>query len=241
MRQDFIFANGSFANTPGSGLQIILSRLEPDSNYAITLWGFDRYSCVQSDRLNRASDLSLGGGETTRPSFDATVVPETLLDYRIVVTATSDNSGELILDGVVSATDPADPDSFLDPVGDALAKFDFNQSGSATLEGWTAADLGNGSDVPVLITTEAIGAVKVDIRERGDTNTDTGDVGRNDLWRDFVFANGSANTAPDTGLKITLTGLAPHTTYPITIWVFDDGSNDNRSADWAPRAQGKPL
>lgn len=392
MWQDFIFANGSFSGVPDSGLQITLSGLEPDSIYDISLWAFDRSSGPQADGFDRTADWSSAGGTPSSLSFQATVVPETLLDYRVVVTAASDNEGQLILDGIVSATnpstshnvflnglvvsdpvfdvdedglvdsfeqliidadendafesladvlpgddfdndastneeeqtrgtdpvdedsdddqaldgwedgsgtwasstetgtnplipdtdgdgildgvenrdlafdpqnpntqpgtdpnlvdtdgdtfsddteltdgtDPTDAESFLDPVGNALVKFDFNAAGSATQEDWTAADLGNGTNGTVTILTEAIGAVTVDVRDRANGNTDEGDSARNDLWRDFVFANGSSADAPDTGLKITLTGLAPQTTYPITIWGFDDGSNNGRSADWGP-------
>jgi MYXO-CTERM domain-containing protein len=58
------------------------------------------------------------------------------------------------------------------------------------------------------------------------------------MWNDFVFANGSFDTAPGTGLQVAITGLAPTTIYPITIWAFDDASNPspagvNRAADWS--------
>ena len=394
MWQDFIFANGSFAAAPDSGLQITLSGLEPESNYDITLWAFDRSSGVQADGFERAADWSSAGGDATTLAFDAAVVPETLLDYRIVVSAASDINGQLVLDGIVSetepssshnvflnglvvsdpvtdvdadglvdsfeqliidadendafnsvadvlpgddfdndassneeeqtrgtdpvdndsdddlaldgwedgngtwvsstetgsnplvadtdgdgildgvenrdlpydpqdpanqpgtdpnladsdgdtysddlelidGTDPTDPESFLDPVGNTLVKFDFNAAGSPTQEDWTTADLGNGTDGTITIATEAIGAVTVDVRDRTDANTngDGGDTARNDLWRDFVFANGSSVDAPETGLKITLTGLAPQTTYPIIIWGYDDSSNNGRAADWGP-------
>ena len=56
------------------------------------------------------------------------------------------------------------------------------------------------------------------------------------MWNDFVFANGSTNGAAGSGLRLTLTGLASNTPYPVTIWAFDDGSNPAgfaRAADWS--------
>lgn len=154
-----------------------------------------------------------------------------------------DTDGDGVSDGTEvnqDGTDPTDSADFLDPVGDTVAKFDFNAPGSPTQAGWTAADSGIGSDGTVSVSTEAIGGVTVDTRDRTNANTDGGgDVDNNDLWRDFVFANGSFDSAPDSGLRITLTGLQGQRIYPITIWAFDESSNANRSADWGPA--GDPL
>jgi len=155
-----------------------------------------------------------------------------------------DTDGDGILDAseLADGTDPTDPDDFFDPLDLAVVKFDFNAPGSATQAGWFAADLGNGTDGTVSISTLAIGGVSVDTRDRMGTNTDTGDVDHNDLWRDFVFANGSFDSAPDSGLQITLSGLQASTTYPITIWAFDESSNAQpagspRKADWGPAGE----
>jgi hypothetical protein len=150
-----------------------------------------------------------------------------------------DTDGDLFPDDteLADGTDPTDPNSFLDPFANATAKFDFNDGSAITLAGWTSADLGNGTDGSVTVATEAVGGVTVDSRDRTDANTDTGDVSRNDLWRDFVFANGSFDSVPGSGLKITLTGLVPSTSYPITIWAFDEASNNGRDADWGPAGE----
>ncbi|YCM43779.1 hypothetical protein V2O64_20950 [Verrucomicrobiaceae bacterium 227] len=394
MWSDFIFANGSLASQPSSGLQITISGLEANATYTLTLWAFDASSGRQADGFDRAADWTAGGG-TGRLTFDASINPLTLNDYRISVTGQSDASGELVLTGLVSATnpstshnvflnglqvsdpvldadndglpdsfeqliidadetdaitsindvlpdddfdadassnqeeferltdpldddsdddgakdgwenigglwvsstktgtnplipdtdgdgildgienhdlpydpnnpeiqpgtdpnladtdgdsyqdgaelidgtDPTDPNSFLDPYANVVAKFDFNAPGSPTMATWTAADSGNGSNGTVTVATEAVGAefgVLLDTRDRPTENTDGqgADLTQNDLWRDFVFANGSFNSAPGTGLRVTLGGLRPSTIYPITIWAFDDVSNNGRRADW---------
>ncbi|MDA7887782.1 hypothetical protein N9A86_00175 [Akkermansiaceae bacterium] len=135
---------------------------------------------------------------------------------------------------LADGTDPTDPESFFDPHANVTAKFDFNAPGSPDFDDWTGAEAGNGTNGTVTVVTEAIGAVTVDTRDRIDRNTNGpgADLSRNDLWRDFVFANGSLGTAPGTGLRVTLSGLLPSTTYPITIWAFDDDSNNGRRADW---------
>ena len=113
----------------------------------------------------------------------------------------------------------------------AVVQFDFNTATSATLAGWTGAALGNGSNGTVSVTTTAIGAVTVDSRDRGAGNGGGAEAG---MWQDFVFALNSFSTAPGTGLNLALVGLAANTTYPITIWAFDDSSN--AQADGFPRA-----
>lgn len=129
------------------------------------------------------------------------------------------------------------------PAEAVTAMFDFNTAGSVTQAGWTAAPLGTGTDGIVSIATSAIGAVTVDSRDRGLINTDTGDTANNDMWRDFAFANGSFSAAPGTGLRINITGLTANAVYPVTIWGFDESSNQSagspgRSADWSGGGAG---
>lgn len=400
MWQDFIFANGSFAAAPDTGMQITISGLLPETAYNLTVWGFDSASGFQADGLERAADWSTPEDSATL-TFDATMTPTTLVDYRVTIRAVSDAGGIVVLNGIVAmvnpssshnvflnglqvsdpifdtdddglpdsfeqaiidadpsdtiitltdvlpsddfdndgsdneeefnrltdpvdedsdddlaldgsedgggvwvsatetgtnplipdtdgdgvldgvenpdldydpqnptaqpgsdphqndsdqdgyrdgreledGTDPTDPLSFLDPFAIAVARFDFNAPGSPTLSDWTAAESGNGTNGIVSVTTEAIGGVTVDTRDRPTENTDgpAGDLARNDLWRDFVFANGSLDSAPGSGLKLTLTGLAPLTIYPITIWAFDEASNNGRQADWGETGKETTL
>ena len=120
----------------------------------------------------------------------------------------------------------------------ATALFDFQGNGNPTQAGWTAADLGNGSNGTVSIATTAIGAVTVDSRNRAGSAIDAGGGAEAAMWNDFVFALNSFSSSPGTGLQLAITGLTANTIYPITIWAFDDGSNPepagvDRAADWS--------
>lgn len=120
----------------------------------------------------------------------------------------------------------------------AVVQFDLNTGSSPTQAGWTAAPLGAGSGSGVSLTTSAIGAVTVDSRDRAGTGIDAGGGAEAAMWNDFVFANGSFNSASGSGLRLSLSGLAANTTYPITFWAFDDGSNPqpagiDRASDWS--------
>jgi hypothetical protein len=138
----------------------------------------------------------------------------------------------------VDGTDPTNAADVIDLLAGAVALFDFNAPGSPVMAGWTGADLGSGSNGVVTVATAVIdagAAVTLDSRDRDPLiNTDdaTADVANADLWRDFVFANGSFSAAPGSGLRVTLTGLLPLTSYPIRIWAFDESSNGGRRADW---------
>jgi len=109
-------------------------------------------------------------------------------------------------------------------------RFDVNDdAGSPTQAGWTAADAGNINNV----TFSAVGAgIVVDDRDRGALNTDDpgGDTANNDMWRDFIFANGS--NAVGEGLDITVSGLDGHSLYDVVLWAYDENSGNARTADW---------
>jgi hypothetical protein len=76
------------------------------------------------------------------------------------------------------------------------------------------------------IDVDAAGAISLDVRDRGTVNGSP----ESGMWRDFLFANGS--TATDEGLDIQLTGLLPHTDYPITLWAYDTSSPGVRRCTW---------
>lgn len=112
--------------------------------------------------------------------------------------------------------------AFADPV-----RFDFHQTGSPTQSGWVSAVRGNGSDGTVSVATSAIGAVTVDTRDRGSANGGGAEAA---MWNDFVFANGSDSLGD--GLQVSLSGLQPNASYPITIWAFDDSTGGNATGYW---------
>ncbi len=100
MWRDFLFANGSISNNPNSGLNLNFSGLTPNQEYPITIWAYDSGSTS-----GRAADWSDGGAATARLIFDG-ASPSTLDDYRIIINATADATGNLQLTGRVSASNP---------------------------------------------------------------------------------------------------------------------------------------
>ncbi len=148
-----------------------------------------------------------------------------------------DSDSDTVVDGqeIEEGTDPTDSDSFSAPFDEALVRFDFGTDTSDVQVNWTGAPLGNGTNGTISIATTAIGSPTVDSRDRADANTDGAgaDIGNTDIWRDFIFSNGSFSTAPDTGLELTLSGLDPSTSYDITIAGYDSSSFGDRSSDWS--------
>lgn len=125
---------------------------------------------------------------------------------------------------LVDVTDPTDPNSFFNPVGDVLVAFDF---GPADVQvGWTAAPLGAGSNGAISVATEAVGGAELHERDRGPVNTDAGDTSNDAMWSDFIFGLNTTAGSTDVGLRVTITGLAPSTLYPVTIWAYDQTTVD---------------
>ncbi len=116
--------------------------------------------------------------------------------------------------------------------------YDVNADASATQVGWTPVNLSGINGV----TFTPVGAVFIDHRDRNGLNTDDagGDVGNNDMWRDFIFADerlpGSNDPNPavvaPAGLDIAITGLLADTWYAVQLWSFDEVSNQVRTAVW---------
>lgn len=108
------------------------------------------------------------------------------------------------------------------------ALYDVNAGVNSTINtqsGWIAATSANG------VTYTGVGAT-IDSRDRGTGNTnDPGaDTAHSDMWRDFIFANGS--NAPGEGLDISISGLLASTDYNVRIWGWDDSSNGGRDTLW---------
>lgn len=124
------------------------------------------------------------------------------------------------------------------PVSALTLQIDFNDSG-VTQSGWQSIssgdnDLGDSwsKNFPggIGLDVDPVGSVALDDRDRG---TNNGGGGEASMWRDFLFANGSFNSAPGSGLNLTLTSLQPNTEYPVKIWGYDSGSGGGRAADWS--------
>lgn len=101
-----------------------------------------------------------------------------------------------------------------------VLKLDFLDDDDATsslMDGWTGI---SGPDWhitegAVSVTVTGLGTVTLDDRSR---TTNAGGT-EYDMWKDFLFANGS--NAEGDGLQLVFTGLTPNTIYPITLWSFD--------------------
>lgn len=114
----------------------------------------------------------------------------------------------------------------------SVIKFDVNQIDSTlTQAGWTSVSLANVGDVAF---TAVGGAVLYD-RDRGTQNTNGpgGDVANNNMWRDFIFADmrGANSHTTDSGMNINIANLFGASTYRVTLWAFDELSN-NRNMTW---------
>lgn len=99
MWRDFLFANGSFSNNPGSGISLSVSGLQGNTGYPVTIWAYDVSSVG-----GRAADWSGGGSSTERLTFLSR--PDTLDDNVITLNVTTDGSGAVTINGIVSATNP---------------------------------------------------------------------------------------------------------------------------------------
>lgn len=147
--------------------------------------------------------------------------------------------GDLFSDGeeVIAGTNPTDPLSFPKPGAGAALAVDFDSTGIITQPSFESLDPSTGWTKTygnIAVTVTAVGAgVTVDHRDRAAAN---GGGGFNSLWRDFIFANGS--DLVDEGLDVEITGLAPDTVYPVTLWAYDNVSGGPHSSTWAANDGG---
>lgn len=94
---------------------------------------------------------------------------------------------------------------------------DDDDGASSTQAGWLATNPGSS------VSFSAVGSgVVLDDRSR----TDNGGGAEADMWKDFIFINGSDTTDNTKGMDVTITGLLLNTTYNISVWAYDDSSND---------------
>ncbi|MGB0326660.1 MAG: lamin tail domain-containing protein [Akkermansiaceae bacterium] len=100
MWRDFLFANGSFSNNPGSGLRLYFNGLQANTEYPVKIWGYD-----VSSTGGRAADWSGSGSSTQRLTF--TSQPSNLNDNFITLNVTSDGTGAVTINGIVSSTNPS--------------------------------------------------------------------------------------------------------------------------------------
>ncbi len=100
MWEDFIFASDS--NLTTEGMDISVSGLLANTTYEVTIWAFD-----DSSNGDRSADWTgSNGGTTATLTFLDSPDPVDLNDYRIDITAITDESGVLTLEGRTSASGP---------------------------------------------------------------------------------------------------------------------------------------
>ncbi|MEZ5305159.1 MAG: lamin tail domain-containing protein [Verrucomicrobiales bacterium] len=125
--------------------------------------------------------------------------------------------------------------AYCQTAGAYTLRIDFNAT-AITQAGWEAlgegdSDLGSPWSKSfgggLTLSLAPAGAAFLDTRDRGATS---GGGAESNLWRDFVFANGS--TAAADGFDIAISGLIPNAVYPVTIWSFDISSPQTRRSAW---------
>jgi hypothetical protein len=81
---------------------------------------------------------------------------------------------------------------------------------------------------PYNVTITAAGTTALESRDRAAA---AGGKGFNPMFRDFIFS--TASDADGDGMDITVTGLAPLTWYPVTLWSWDPSSTATaRHSTW---------
>ncbi len=88
----------------------------------------------------------------------------------------------------------------------------------------------------ITVTLEALGGAKLDDRDRAAPVDDPPAFTQDQLYDDFIFANGTFEGA---GLRVRLSGLPPETDYRLTVWSFDPLSAGARVSDWIETASGR--
>lgn len=128
--------------------------------------------------------------------------------------------------------------------GTTVLALDFNARTSTdgaadTQPGFTGMTINqNGTSFNgVSVNLSVAGGATLDDRDRT-TPVDGGTLTTAQIYDDFVFANGTFDGAE---LQVRLQGLAPNTTYRVTLWSFDDLSNGTRASDWTEISSGAPV
>jgi hypothetical protein len=130
--------------------------------------------------------------------------------------------------------------------GGTALRVDFNdrtssESGAADTEaGFATMNLNeNGKTIDgVKITFTAIGGATLDDRDRAVPTDNPPALTQDQLYDDFIFANGTFDGA---GLQILIEGLAPNAAYDLTLWSYDNSSVGQRVSVWTELSSGVPV
>ncbi|MDA9831698.1 hypothetical protein N9C66_10220, partial [Akkermansiaceae bacterium] len=228
MWRDFLFANGSFSNNPGSGLRLAFTGLQPNAEYPVKIWGYD-----VSSTGGRAADWSGGGSATQRLTF--TSRPATLADNVITLNVTTDGSGAVTINGIVSVTNPSSSHNvFVNglEIGEPVATDGPNDLALSSLVVAKTSTIG--SAVGTFTTTDPTpGDTFTYSLEEGTGSTDNGlfEIDGNTLRidRDLTALAGGAILS----LRVRTTDAAGAFYEEVfNIEVVNDSDNDGLDDDW---------
>jgi hypothetical protein len=141
----------------------------------------------------------------------------------------ADSDGDTFFDGeeVNWPSSPRDALQFPNPAAGGTLAVDLEnliesrQPGFEVIMGTDTAGVDSvfGIYGPYTVTITAAGSTNLQGRDRGTTSAVGGFT---PMFRDFIFAQ-TSDTDGD-GLDVTITGLAPLTWYPVTLWSWDPTS-----------------
>jgi hypothetical protein len=106
-----------------------------------------------------------------------------------------------------------------------------------TESGFTPFTLSNnGSAVDgITVSMTAIGGGFLDDRDRSTPVDNAPDFTEDQIYDDFIFANG---TVDGVGIEILLAGLSSNVEYEVKLWSFDSGSSGTRVSNWSEVSDG---
>lgn len=228
MWRDFLFANGSFSNAPGTGLNLAFTGLQPNTEYPIKIWGYD-----SSSSGGRAADWSGSGSATQRLTF--TSQPSTLANNVVTLNVTTNGSGAVTLTGIVSATSPnSSHNVFINglEIGDPIST-----------DGPTDLALSSTVVAKTAVIGSTVGTFSTTDPTPGDTFTYTLVAGAGDAFNSqFDISGDSLITDRDlstfaggTMLSVrirTTDALGAFYEEVLTIEVVNDSDSDGLDDDW---------
>ena len=90
----------------------------------------------------------------------------------------------------------------------------------------------------VSVTLTAVGGATLDDRDRTAPVDNAPLFTLDQIYDDFIFANGTFNGA---GMEVLIEGLTPNSNYHVTLRSFDVGSTGTRSSVWSEESGGAPV
>ena len=253
--RDFIY---SLDDSGSGGLDVTIDGLVPGQTYTTNLWSFDF-----SASGDRVSDWTVNGvSAADNYTFTGSQIPSSDNQFQITAVISANAQGQLQIQGRRDATSvsygvylnaiqviqgevaPEPPPGTEVPISPVL-KIDMNdgsdgESGAANTEvGYQSFTLeSNGASYDgITVTMTAIGGATLDDRDRT-SPTDSGNFDLDQIYDDFIFANGTTNGA---GAEIRIQGLAANTEYQVKLRSYDVSSTGSRRSVWTEMSGTEPV